>query len=202
MKAIRILAACLLAAAAVYYLIPSSHQIRNAVPSGDTIVCFGDSLTYGTGAAEGMDYPAQLARRVGLAIINAGVPGETTTGALRRIDAINALNPRIVLLTLGGNDLKNGVGKETAFQNLEVIVSRLQDKGALVVIGGLELPFWGRGYGAAYEELAEKTGSLLVPNVLEDILGRPDLMSDRIHPNSKGYGLMADHFYQVVGPYL
>jgi lysophospholipase L1-like esterase len=72
----------------------------------------------------------------------------------------------------------------------------------LVIIGGLDVPFWGRGFGDAYEELAEKTGSVLVANILQGIFGKPDLMSDRIHPNSDGYAVMAQYFYEALRPYL
>jgi lysophospholipase L1-like esterase len=202
MSSLKIVSGCLLIAAVVYWLIPSSYEIRNAVPRGETIVCFGDSLTAGIGGGEGMDYPSRLARLIGTDIINAGVPGDTTARALDRVGAVLELQPRIVMITLGGNDLKNGVGREVAFKNLEEIVRRFQDNGALVIIGGLDVPFWGRGFGDAYEELAEKTGSVLVANILQGIFGKPDLMSDRIHPNSDGYAVMAQYFYEALRPYL
>jgi lysophospholipase L1-like esterase len=199
----KIVFGCLLAALLVYWFIPSSYEIRNAVPRGETIVCFGDSLTSGVGAGEGLDYPARLSHLIGVEIINAGVPGDTTARALERVaEVIEEMQPRIVMITLGGNDLKNGVRREVAFENLEKIVRKFQDNGALVVIGGLDVPFWGRGFGDAYEALAEKTGAVLVPNVMQDILGQPDLMSDRIHPNSAGYAVMAQHFFKAVQPYL
>ena len=202
MSSLKIVLGCLLVAVVVYWLIPSSYEIRNAVPTGKTIVCFGDSLTAGIGGGKGMDYPAQLSRLIGMEIINAGVPGDTTARALDRVTDVLELQPRIVMITLGGNDLKNGVGREIAFANLAEIVRRFQDNGALVVIGGLDLPFWGRGFGDAYEELAEKTGSVLVANIYQDILGKPNLMSDRIHPNSEGYAVMAQYFYGALRPYL
>ncbi len=189
-------------AVVVYWLIPSSYEIRNAVPIGKTIVCFGDSLTAGIGAAPGMDYPARLSRLIGMEVINAGVAGDTTARALDRLEVVLELQPRIVMITLGGNDLKNEVEREVAFKNLEEIVGRFQDNGALVVIGGLNVPFWGRGFGDAYQELAEKTGSVFVVDILQGILGKPDLMSDRIHPNSEGYAVMAQYFYKAIRPYL
>lgn len=202
MNYLKVVLGCLLVALVVYWLIPASPEIRNVVPRGETIVCFGDSLTAGVGAGRGQDYPSRLAELAGLEIINAGVPGDTTAKALARLAAVIELRPRIVLLTLGGNDLKNGVSRETAFENLEIIVRRLQDAGALVVIGGIDVPFWGRGFGAAYEELAGKNGAVLVPNIYADIMGKPQRMSDNVHPNSEGYAIMAHHFYKALRPYL
>ncbi len=34
------------------------------------------------------------------------------------------------------------------------------------------------------------------------IMGKRDLMSDAIHPNSRGYSIMANHFYKALKPYL
>ncbi len=186
----------------LYGIFSPKPEIRNALPVGEQLVAFGDSLTYGTGAPKGEDYPSQLAKLMDEAIINKGVPGDTTARALQRLDDVLALKPRIVFLTLGGNDLKNGISKTQAFANLEQIVIRLQAAGALVVIGGIDLPLFGKGFDEAYEVLAIKTSALLVPNVFEDIMGDKRLMSDQIHPNGAGYTIMAEHFYQAVKPYL
>jgi lysophospholipase L1-like esterase len=78
----------------------------------------------------------------------------------------------------------------------------IQEEGALVVVGGIEVPFWGRGFGKQYKRLCNELGVVLVPNVLEDIFGNPALMSDRIHPNGAGYNLMAQRLYEVLKPYL
>ena len=202
MKKAGIVLGCLLVFFIGYKLLGPSHDIKNATPAGKTIVCLGDSLTYGTGAGKGQEYPAQLSALIGRPVINLGIPGDTTAGALARIDTVLEKEPRMVLLTLGGNDLKNRVPKQTAFNNLEQIIQRIQDRGALVVVGGIDVPFYGRGFGSAYEELAVKTGSVLIPNVYTDIMGRSKLMSDPIHPNSDGYTVLAGHFYKAIKPYL
>ena len=199
---IKISVICVFVILALYFSIPSSYEIRNATPQGDTIVCFGDSLTFGTGAERGKDYPSQLSKLINMEVVNAGVPGDTTATALERIDDIIGMNPRAVLVTLGGNDLKNRVQKEIAFKNLELIIHTIQDHGALVNLGGIDVPFWGRGFGDAYKELSKKTGSVLIPNIFKDILGKSHLMSDSIHPNSAGYSIMAERFYKVLKPYL
>ena len=181
----------------------SSYPITNERPSGENIICFGDSLTYGTGASSGMDYPSQLSMMIGKTIINAGVPGNTTSDGLNRLDEdVLSQSPRIVLITLGGNDLKNKISKKTAFSNLNRIVLSIQAKGALVVIAGVDIPLMGRGFRESYRELAKETGAVLIPNVLEGIMGKSELMSDPIHPNDKGYTIMAQKFHTAIQPYL
>lgn len=184
-------------------LFSSGPGIKNPDPAGRNIICFGDSLTYGTGASEGKDYPSLLAVMVAEPVINAGVPGDATADALARLERdVLSRDPKMVLITLGGNDLKNGVDRETAFRNLRTIVEAIQEAGALVVIGGVDIPFYGRGFGDAYRELAAETGSVIIPNVFDDIMGKPSRMSDRIHPNDAGYEIMARRFYGAIGPYL
>lgn len=180
-------------------LITACPQREDLLSSAETIVCFGDSLTYGTGASEGFDYPSQLARLISKPVINAGTPGDTTADGLQRLDRdVLSLSPDVVLITLGGNDLKNGIPVETAFRNLKNIVESIQKQGIVVIIGGLSFGLADRGYGKAYRNLAKQTGAVLVPNMLEGIIGNPELMSDPIHPNDKGYALAAERFFMVL----
>lgn len=197
---ILILAGILLLGYRFFY---SKPEIINTRPGGTNIICFGDSLTSGYGASEGMDYPSQLADMLDLQVINAGVPGETTARALDRLDEdVLSQDPRIVLITLGGNDLKNRVPKRKAFANLKTIVAAIQGQGALVILGGIDIPFYGRGFAEGYRELADETGAILVPNIFEGIFGRRQLMSDTIHPNNDGYRIMARRFYDAIPKHL
>jgi len=187
------------------YLIvfPDRPEIKNATPEGDNIICFGDSLTYGTGASPGMDYPSQLSAMTGQTIINAGVPGDTTGSALKRLENdVLSDSPKIVLITLGGNDLKNKVPREKAFENLRRIIELIQEKGALVVVGGIDIPLFGRGFGDEYEDVSKETGAVLIPNIYKGLLNNPSLMSDTVHPNDNGYAIMAQRFYEAIRPYL
>lgn len=187
----------------VCFLLTACNSPEPVTLSGENIICFGDSLTFGTGAPRDKSYPAQLAEMLGQPVINAGIPGDTSASALQRLERdVLSQSPRIVLITLGGNDLKNGVDKKTAFKNLKEIVETIQTKGTLVVIGGIKLLFWDRGYEEEYEKLAEETGSLLIPNILEGLMGNNELMSDTIHPNGAGYKIMAEKFYKAIKPSL
>ena len=188
---------CLIAG---YLLVSSSPDITNATPLGDNIICFGDSLTFGTGASSGMDYPSQLSALTGLDVINSGVPGDTTRDALDRLERdVLSRSPRIVLITLGGNDLKNKVPKDAAFSNLKAIIEAIQKTGALVIVGGIN---FGRGFSREYERVCSETGAVLIENIYKGIFGRRHLMSDIIHPNDQGYRIMAERFYEAMKPYL
>jgi lysophospholipase L1-like esterase len=170
-----------------------------AKPLGKTIVCFGDSLTFGTGAVRGMDYPAQLARMIPAAVINAGLPGETTQSALTRLQRdVLSHGPQAVLITLGGNDLKNGASRTQAFANLQQIVQRIQASGAVVIVGGIDIPFYDRGFKAGYQELARQTGAILIPDIYQGIMDHRSRMSDAIHPNAEGYRVMAEAFFRQL----
>jgi len=80
-------------------------KIRNIDSAGETIICFGDSLTEGVGGAEGEDYPTVLSRLLALPVVNAGRRGNTTAQALQRLaNAVLDKNPRLVIILLGGND--------------------------------------------------------------------------------------------------
>ena len=67
-----------------YRLFFSSPRMGSTKITYETIICFGDSLTYGTGAGEGMDYPAQLSEIIAKPVINAGVPGDTTAQCIEK----------------------------------------------------------------------------------------------------------------------
>jgi acyl-CoA thioesterase-1 len=185
------------------FLLTACGGREPVVLSGENIICFGDSLTYGTGAVPGKNYPAQLAEMIGQPVINSGIPGDTTARALQRLERdVLSKSPHMVLITLGGNDMKNGVDKKIAFKNMRKIVETIRAKEALVVIGGVKLLFWDRGYAEEYERLAEETGALLIPNVLKGLIGHDDLMHDTIHPNAAGYKIMAERFHKAIKPYL
>ena len=77
-----------------------------------------------------------------------------------------------------------------------------QCKGALVVLGGIKMLFWDRGYDEEYEKLAEETGAILIPNILNGLMGNVELMSDTIHPNAAGYEIMARRFHKAIALYL
>jgi acyl-CoA thioesterase I len=180
--------------------------IRNAAPTGRSVVAFGDSLTEGYRMGPGEDYPAQLSRLLALSIVNAGASGNTTADALARLEKdVLAHEPRVVLLCLGGNDMLRRVPPEQQFGNLRQIVAHLQKAGALVIVLGLDgppAPGGGGDYGARYRRLAEESGAVLVPDLLDGVMGDRALMYDGIHPNAAGYAHIARRLAGEAGDFI
>ena len=186
------LAAGVLALAAIVYW-RSGAPTAAPPTSGHSIVAFGDSLVAGRGASAGRDFAAVLSGRLGEPIINAGRSGDTTASALARVDRdVLSRNPRIVIVVLGGNDFLRRVPQQETWANLATIVERIRRRGAAVIIVGVGVGLFSDAYGAGFDALARKTSAALVPDVLDGIIGRAELMSDAIHPNDRGYALMAD----------
>ena len=173
--------------------------LRSDVPraarptSGEQIIAFGDSLVAGRGASAGHDFVSLLSTRLGIPIINAGRSGDTTGAALARLDRdVSTQNPRIVIVLLGGNDFLRRIPTAETFANLGSIVDRLRQRGSAVVLVGVGVGLLSDPYRTRYEALAERTSAVLVPDILDGIIGHADLMSDAIHPNDRGYAMVAD----------
>jgi acyl-CoA thioesterase-1 len=178
-------------------------------PVRGTILCLGDSLTAGYGLPESEAFPALLEQRLqaeGLSyrVINAGISGETSSGALSRLDWVLTLNPDIVILATGANDGLRGVDPDLTRRNLEAMAVRLNSQGRVVVLAGMQmvrnlgLPFT-RAFEANYPAVAEAHGLILIPFLLEGVAGRPELnLADGIHPNREGHRRVAELIHPFV----
>lgn len=195
----QIVAASIAVLLLVWLLWPSPYKkVKNLDSHGSTIVAFGDSLTAGYGADSGEDFPSRLTIILHTTVLNAGVSGDTTEAALARLDAdVLQKDPRIVIVGLGGNDYLRGVPITSTEANLRTIIRRIQGAGAMVVLLGFKFPSLSVNYEDMYERVAGDQGCLLVSGVLRGILTDPSLKSDEVHPNGKGYQLMAE---RIAGP--
>lgn len=166
--------------------------------SGSTVVIFGDSLAKGIGASAGNDITSQLAQSVAPEVINLGISGNTTADGLARIDSVLAADPKVVIVLLGGNDAIKRVPVSETFANLEQIIQTIQSTGAAVILVGEPGGLYGNQYEKEYERLARTYRTYYVPNILSGLLGRPEYMSDLIHPNDAGYTIASQRIAAVL----
>lgn len=170
-----------------------------AVAPNEVIVAFGDSLTYGTGAAESESYPAVLAQLIGRKVVRSGVPGEVTAQGLARLpQVIEEHRPALIIVCLGGNDMLRRVNDQQIRSNLRQIITTVRGRGISVVLVGVPRPALLTSAAAFYGELAKEYGIPYEGKVLNDIMHQLDLKADTIHPNAKGYRRMAEAIAELL----
>ena len=161
--------------------------------SDAVVLAFGDSLTYGTGAAEDESYPAQLERLIGRRVVRAGVPGEVTAQALERLPrALDEHSPRLVLLCIGGNDFQRRLGARQAEDNVRAMVKLARGRGVEVLLIGTPEPGFSVSPPAFYADIAKEFHLPYEGAVMGEVLRDQGLKSDPIHPNARGYRVIAE----------
>ncbi len=180
-----------------------SYPIKNLDSKGETIICFGDSITEGVGASKGKDYPSVLSQLLGVKVINAGKAGDTTYSALKRLEKdVLAKNPYLVIVELGGNDFLRRMPKEDTIKNLREIIIRIQERGAIVALVDVSWGIFLSGYRKEFKKLAKELGCIFIPAILKGILNDPSRKYDWVHPNDEGYRLIAHRIYRYIAPYI
>lgn len=171
-----------------------------------TIIAVGDSLTAGLGVAESDAWPKLLEKRLGengynWQVINAGISGETSSGALARIQWILAQKPDIVILETGANDGLRGIPPATIKDNITRAVQMLRENNVTVVLAGMQIvqnlgPLYTSDFAAIYPEVAREQECIFIPFILQDVAGEPSLnQEDTIHPNEKGHEIIVETVY-------
>lgn len=173
-------------------------QKLNALPAGTKVLAFGDSVTFGTGAAPGEDWPTRLVGLTAWQITNAGIPGDTAEASKSRIRSLlDEHMPALVIIEIGGNDFLRRRQPSAVKQDIKALVSAAKNAGAQVVLIAVpELSLLSVVAGKAgdspiYQELGKEEGVPVIADVFSDILSRPELCADKIHPNAQGYQQMA-----------
>ena len=190
---------------------PKSSPAPSAAGTPLKILAFGDSLTSGKDLAnpDQDSYPAQLERALNtknhpVAVINAGVSGDTTFDGLARIDFSLADKPALVILALGSNDTFQGKSLADIERNLDGLCTKITAAGARGILAGFKtFPNLGPFYAGAYEDLfprvAKKHKMWLIPFFLEGVANKPDMnLGDGIHPNEKGYARVVETILPVI----
>lgn len=165
------------------------------------ILAYGDSLTFGLGAEGfGDAYPAVLQRLINRKVINAGVSGEVTAKGLQRLPGLlDEYKPSLLILCHGGNDLMRKLGEEEAASNIRAMIRIARERGIDVVLLGVpRLSITSMSAAGFYKDIAEEFNILYDNHILFDIVSNASLKSDYIHPNVKGYRMMAEAVAELL----
>ncbi|MEQ1515405.1 MAG: arylesterase [Usitatibacteraceae bacterium] len=167
--------------------------------ANDVVLAFGDSLTFGTGAAPAESYPAQLQVLIGRKVVNAGVPGEISADGLHRLPAaLEEHQPRVLILCHGGNDFLRKQSESAAAANVRAMIRLAKDKGIGVVLIATPKPGFSISPPDFYAELAKEFVIPFNDDALKSILRDNDLKSDLVHPNAKGYSQIAEMLAKLL----
>ncbi|MGH7794870.1 MAG: arylesterase [Candidatus Binatia bacterium] len=186
-----------------------------ATPANGVILFLGDSITAGNGLDLSQAFPALIQKNIDakgwrFKTVNAGQSGDTSAGALSRLDWLLKNRVEVLVLELGGNDGLRGLPVETTRKNLQLIIDRTKEKypAAKIIIAGMKVPpNMGRAYGdkfaAIFADLAKRNKAPLIPFVLEGVGGVRELnFPDGIHPNAKGQKIVAANVWKTLEPVL
>ncbi len=177
-----------------------------------TILIFGDSLTAGYGLDDVNDaYPALIQTTIdslslGYTVINSGVSGETTAGGKGRINWVLNQKIDVFVLELGANDGLRGVPLNETRANLQAIIDAVLEKNAAtkIILAGMQLPpnmgeAYTNEFKTIFPELAQKNNLDLIPFLLKDVGGIPELnQADGIHPTVEGHKILAKNVWAVL----
>lgn len=183
--------AAILLAALLAFGCGSKNRI-DKLDANATLLAFGDSLTFGTGAGPAESYPAVLERSIGRKVVNAGVPGETSAQGLERLPAtLDEVKPQLLLLCHGGNDFLRRLDDAQAASNVRAMIGLARERGIPVVLIGTPKPGLPPSVPAFYGEIATQMKVPYDDAVLRSVLLDNGLKSDMVHPNAAGYAKIA-----------
>jgi acyl-CoA thioesterase I len=194
---------------------PAGETAAAAADPRPVVLFVGTSLTAGLGLDPDRAFPALIQRKIvaaGLAyrVVNAGLSGETSAGALRRIDWLLSEPAAVLVLETGANDGLRGQDPAGTRANIEAILDRALEQRPpprLVLIAMEALPNYGPEYAerfrAIFPEVAREKGATLVPFPLEGVAGAASLnQADGIHPTEEGHRRIADAVWRVLATRL
>lgn len=184
----------------IFNILPKEHSKKNTLLPHDTILAFGDSLTYGHGSSYAESYPALLSSFSGHKVINAGINGETSGEGLQRLPKLlEDKSIKLMILCFGGNDILRQQSMNTLKNNLKAMIRMTKAKEIDVLLVAVpNISLFGLAPLELYEEVAKEEKIPLLEGVLANILSQPSLKSDQIHPNALGYKQMADKIYESL----
>jgi lysophospholipase L1-like esterase len=175
------------------------HQ-TSPLSSSDTILAVGDSLTYGYSAPKNKSYPSLLSEMTSLTVVNAGQNGELSHEGLKRLPVLlRRYHPTLTILCYGGNDILQKRSISQLKMNLKKMIELCHAEGSEVLLISVpNITLFGLAPMEVYEEVSHETNTPLLRGVLASILEDPSLKSDQVHPNAKGYKVLAEKIHDIL----
>ena len=176
-----------------------------------TILFFGNSLTAGMGLEVDEAFPALIQMKLdsispGFNVVNAGLSGETTSSGKNGLSWVLKQKVDIFVLELGANDGLRGIPLSETRNNLQEMIDAVKSHNpdVKILLAGMQIPpNMGQEYTNEFKmifpDLAEKNKINLIPFLLKDVAGMPDLnQQDGIHPTAEGQYVLADNVWDVL----
>ncbi len=177
-----------------------SQPSLEPLPENAVILAYGDSLTFGTGSRVLTEsYPAVLQNLSGFTVENEGIPGEVSEKGLARLPEVLAeIEPDLVILCHGGNDLIRSTGESALQTNLSKMIEMIQASGAQVILVAVPRFNITLSIPPLYADVAQQFNIPIQQTILKEIESTASLKSDTIHPNAKGYKLLAESVHELL----
>lgn len=198
-----------LAAIALLAACSKPREQEQALPPGSSVLALGDSLTAGAGVTPEQAWPNLLALCTGWEVSNGGVSGDTSADALLRLPSLlEQHNPVLVLVTLGGNDMLRHIPQQQTVANLDKILALIKAHGAKTVLLATPNPkllravFQQLSAADFYRVVADAHQVPLIEDAIAEVLSKPQLKVDQLHPNPEGHELLAENIHaelQAIG---
>ncbi|HEY0552217.1 MAG TPA: arylesterase [Verrucomicrobiae bacterium] len=189
---------------------PVGNSVRTPV-----VLFFGTSLTAGYGLSPDQAFPALIEKladsaKLPIKAINAGLSGETTAGAARRIDWVLRTPADVVVIEAGANDALRGLPPKSARENLQSVIAavrRKQPQAQIVLVQMEAPPNYGQAYTKSfrevYSEVARAENIPLIPFLLAGVAGISRFnQADGVHPNLAGERIVADNIWKGLKPII
>jgi acyl-CoA thioesterase-1 len=186
-----------------------------ATSAGARVLILGTSLTAGLGLDPDSAYPAVLQRLADSSgyrttIVAAGLSGETSAGALRRVDWLLRDKADVVVIETGANDGLRGLRVDTTRANIVAIVRKVRaaNPESRVLLAQMEAPpnlgqQYTRDFHETFMAVSRDEGITLIPFFLNGVAGERELnQEDGIHPNEEGARRAARNMWRTLGPVL
>ena len=168
------------------------------------ILAFGDSLTVGVGVAKENSYPLQLSRLLhnelpNHKMISSGVSGEITQDGLVRLEkSLQILQPDLIILLEGGNDILRNKSFETIKNNLASMIELAQTNNIPIILIGVPKKSIFTSVAPFYDELADEYNLIYDGEIISDLIKDSSMKSDSVHFNQQGYQKLAERVYELI----